>query len=136
MSEQVIDLFAALKRSLENHMTADKKPRRQKPEEKTPTTKAEFTVKAGKVQAKLNAIAANHSKATATATKRIDAKYKKLIGDELDGLLVDVVNLLVLPDFAVDNALQDLVEGEEFVEIGDDLNEELRDETLGCKAAQ
>lgn len=105
-------------------MTAEKKPRRQKPEEKTPTTKAEFTVKAGKVQAKLNAISANHKKATATATKRIDAKYKKLIGDEIDGLQIDVVNLLVLPDFAADNALEDLVEGEDFVDIGVDLNDE------------
>lgn len=125
---EVIDLFEALKKSLqEATMSAEKKPRRQKPEEKVPTTKAEFTVKAGKVQAKLNAIAANHTKATATATKRIDAKYKKLIGDELDGLLVDVVNLLVLPEFAVDDALEDLVEDEEFVEIGDDLNEALKD---------
>lgn len=123
MYVQVIDLFDALKRSLEDHMTEEKKPRRQKPEEKTPTTKAEFTVKAGKVQAKLNAIAANHKKATGTAMKRIDAKYKKLIGDEIDGLQIDVVNLLVLPEFAVDDVLADLVENEEFVEITDDVNE-------------
>lgn len=101
-------------------MTAEKKPRRQKPEEKIPTTKAEFTVKAGKVQAKLNAISANHNKATGTATKRIDAKYKKLIGDELDGLVIDVVQLLVLPEFAVEDVLTDLVENEEFVEITDE----------------
>lgn len=109
-------------------MTAEKKPRRQKPPEKEPTTKAEFTVKAGKVQAKINAIAANQAKALATATKRVNEKYRKMIGDEIDGLVIDVVNLLVLPDFAADNALEDLVEGEEFVEIGDDLNEALKDE--------
>jgi predicted transcriptional regulator len=103
-------------------MTEEKKPRRQKPAEKEPTTKAEFTVKAGKVQAKLNAIASNHKKATGTATKRIDAKYKKLIGEELDGLQADVVNLLVLPEFAVDDVLSDLV-SEDFVEITDDVNE-------------
>src|SRR5690606_32013662 len=98
----------------------EKKPRRQKPEEKVPTTKAEFTVKAGKVQAKLNAIAANHAKATGTAKKRIDAKYKKLVGDEIDGLVVDVVNLLIIPDFAADDVLSDLIEGEEFVDITDE----------------
>ncbi len=104
-------------------MSEEKKPKRQKPAEKVPTTPAEFTVKAGKVQAKINAIAANQAKALATATNRINKKYRKLVGDELDGLVVDVVKLLVVPEFC-QTSVEDL-EDEEFVEIGDDLNEAL-----------
>jgi hypothetical protein len=106
----------------------EKKPRRVRAPEKVPTTKAEFTVKAGRVQAKLNAITANRDKAFTTASNRVNAKYRAMVTEELQGLHEGVIERLVLPEFAVDNALEDLVEGEEFVEIGTDLNEALNEE--------
>lgn len=102
---------------------SEKKPRRVKPAEKEPTTRAEFTVKAGKVQAKLNAITANRDKAFTTAANRVNTKYRAMVTEEVQGLHEGVLALLVLPEFAVDDVLTDLVENEEFVEITEEAAE-------------
>ncbi len=102
---------------LPSEPVSEKKPRRVRAPEKEPTTKAEFTVKAGRVQAKLNAITANRDKAFTTASNRVNAKYRAMVNEELQGLHEGVIERLVLPEFAVDDVLADLVENEEFVEI-------------------
>jgi len=117
-------LVSQVNPSIASEPAPEKKPRRVKPPEKAPTTKAEFTVKAGRVQAKLNAITANHDKALCTSTNRVNAKYRAMITEELQGLHEGVIERLVLPEFAIDNVLSDLVENEEFVEITDEVNEE------------
>lgn len=109
------------------------KPRRVKPAPKDPVTKADFTVAAGRVQSKINNIEANYQKAITTATNRVNAKYRALVKGELEGLKEGVVERLVVPEFAADDVLAELVEGEEFVEITTDLDS---DEAVAEEAAE
>lgn len=87
---------------------------------KEPVTNAEFRVRAGRVQQKIINIEANYDKALGTAKARIDEKYKAKVKDEISGLKQEVIDLLVIPEFAVDDVLADLVENEGFVEITDE----------------
>lgn len=77
----------------------EKKPRRVKPALPAPTTKSEFTVRAGRVQSKLNSIERNYTKALNTAQARVCAKYAAYVGGELEGLHPSVLDLLVVPEF-------------------------------------